>query len=468
MNQLGFDMNHLDSHERPIKVAMVAASDEGGASRAALRLNNALASASAQSRLLVTTKTTDDPLVLGPRGLRRTIRRPHRRKWSAQIMELQTGDGAAGTRSINLFKSTMLRRLKKFDADVVNLHWIGDESMSIAQIGQIEKPVVWTLHDMWAFCGAEHYAEDGPSARWRDGYSRANRPPSLRGLDIERWTFTRKTRHWKQPIHIVTPSAWLANCARQSALMRHWPISVIPNALDTNLFKPLDRNFARQALGLPQDKSIILFGALGGTVDPRKGFTRLQAALQHLAGGRDGGLDAVCIIFGGRPPQSPPDLGLPAQWMGYFHDELSLTLLYSAADVMVVPSLQENAPQTATEAQSCGCPVVAFKTTGLPDVVADRDTGYLARPFDAADLAHGIRWVTEDRGRQARLAVTARERAVRLWSADIVANQYLQLFRQLSHGSASAQQASPALAEMVVGAAATSPWFGASGYRIFD
>lgn len=327
--------------------------------------------------------------------------------------------------------------------------------------------MVWTLHDMWAFCGAEHYAEDGPDARWRDGYSRANRPPGLRGLDIERWTFARKTRHWKQPIHIVTPSTWLADCVRQSALMRHWPVSVIPNALNTNLFKPLDRNFARQALGIPQDKTIILFGALGGTGDPRKGFAHLQSALQHLAGGRDGRIDAICVIFGERPPQSPPDLGLPTQWMGYFHDELSLALLYSAADVMVVPSLQENAPQTATEAQSSGCPVVAFNTTGLPDVIADRDTGYLARPFDAADLAHGIRWVTQDRDRQARLAAAARERAVRLWSADMVANQYLQLFRQLSHSSASAHQASRASAELVIGAAAALFWFGDLGRQIF-
>ncbi|MGB5948625.1 MAG: hypothetical protein WBG82_04830 [Parvibaculum sp.] len=144
MNQSGFDRNHIDPREPPMKVAMVGASDEGGASRAAIRLNSALAGAGAQSRLLVETKTTDDPLILGPRGLRRSIRKPHRRKWAAQIKRLQTGDGAADTRSINLFESPMLMRLKKFDADVVNLHWIGDESISIAQIGQIEK--LWSGH----------------------------------------------------------------------------------------------------------------------------------------------------------------------------------------------------------------------------------------------------------------------------------------------------------------------------------
>src|SRR5205085_3842933 len=102
------------------------------------------------------------------------------------------------------------------DSDIVNLHWVGGETMSIGDIGRIRKPIVWTLHDMWAFCGAEHYTDDGPAARWRHGYSAHNRSHHCAGIDIDRHTWNRKLQAWKNPMHVVAPSRWLADCARKS------------------------------------------------------------------------------------------------------------------------------------------------------------------------------------------------------------------------------------------------------------
>ena len=114
--------------------------------------------------------------------------------------------------------------------------------------------------------------------------------------------------------------------------------------------------------------------------------------------------------------------------MGHLHDDVTLALLYSAADVVVVPSRQENLPQSGTEAHACGCPVVAFDCTGLSDVVVDGETGYLARPYDIEDLANGIRWVLEDSVRHARLCVASRNRALRLWSPGVVVPQYIAVY----------------------------------------
>jgi glycosyltransferase involved in cell wall biosynthesis len=316
------------------------------------------------------------------------------------------------------------KRLNASDADVIHLHWINGEMMSISDIGQLTKPVVWTLHDMWAFCGAEHYTED---FRWRDGYISSNRPSYEGGFDLNRWTLERKRKHWKRPMHIVTPSRWLAECAKQSVLMRDWPITVIPNAIDTNVWQPVDKTLARQLLHLPPDVPLLLFGAMGGAQDPRKGFDLLRAALNHLRGQLPG---LELVVFGQLTPKVPMDMGFPVHYTGHLHDDVSLRLLYSAADVMAIPSRQDNLPNTGIEAHACGTPVVAFNSCGLPDIVVHQETGYLANAFDVADLAHGIAWMLDDTQRHAALRHAARQRAVTLWSNDVVAAQYKAVYAQ--------------------------------------
>jgi len=314
-------------------------------------------------------------------------------------------------------------RLNSSDADLIHLHWINGDFISIADIGKIRKPVVWTLHDMWAFCGAEHVTAD---LRWRDGYTPDNRPDYESGFDLNRWTAGRKLKHWTQPRQIVTPSRWLADCAKQSLLMRDWPITVIPNALDTDVWRPVEKALARELLHLPLDVPLVLFGAMGGTNQFHKGFDLLQAALNHLRSQLPG---LELVVFGQLAPKKADELGFPVRYTGHLHDDVSLRLLYSAADLLVIPSRQDNLPTTGVEAHSCGTPVVAFDTCGLPDIVVHQQTGYLAKAYDPVDLATGIRWVLHDSVRNAALGQAARARAVRLWSIDAVARQYLRVYQ---------------------------------------
>ena len=411
-----------------MNINLVSYSDiSGGAARAAYRLHCNLQTVGHSSRMSVQKKVSDDYSVVGPVGNVGKLFNLSRSLLGKWVVKLQKSENPIiHTVSWYPFAGCGGFNRKLGPVDIVNLHWIRDIPV-IECIALINKPVVWTLHDMWAFCGAEHYAPDDDQARWRTGYTDNNRPLSDRGLDIDRWTWERKKRHWPHPLHIITPSSWLGECVSQSFLMHDWPVHIIPNVLDTEAFKPLNKAFARQALNLPQDKKLILFGALKGSEDPRKGFDLLQDALVIL--GNSGIRELHGVIFGQSKPLKAPEIGFPVQWMGYIYDEWTLALLYSAADVMVVPSRQENLPQTGTEAQACGCPVVAFNSTGLPDVVVHKRTGYLARPFDVKDLAQGISWVLQDKKKYERLCIAARERAVRLWAPEIVIPQYLDVYQ---------------------------------------
>lgn len=314
-------------------------------------------------------------------------------------------------------------RINAADADVVHLNWINLEMMSIKDVGHIKKPVVWTLHDMWAFCGAEHVTDD---LRWRDGYSSVNRPDYESGFDLNRWVWKRKRRAWRRPMHIVTPSHWLAECVRQSALMGTWPVTVIHNPINTEVWQPIDKVLARQLLGLTSDGPLLLFGTFGENSAPHKGFDLLRAALQHLGGQTEG---LQLMVFGELEPRVPRDIAFPVHYAGHLHDDLSLRVLYSAADVTVIPSRLENLPNTGLESLASGTPVVAFNTCGLPDVVRHHQTGYLAKPFDAEDLAEGVRWVLQDSERYARLCANARNDAVARFSYPAVARQYLDVYK---------------------------------------
>jgi len=399
----------------------------GGACRAAFRIHNLSLKNDIASQMQVAVKRSDLHTIDGPRyiKLQNEITRI-RFQLARQLMRLQNSSDAI-LRSSAILPSYITSSLNELDVDVLNLHWICNEFLSIEDIGSITKPLVWTMHDMWPFSGAEHYGDDGPNARWRKGYYANNRPQNHSGVDLDQWVWQRKFRRWKRPMQIVAPSEWLAKCARESALMHDWPISVIPYPIDTDLFRPWPKTVARQLLGLPQEKQIIVFGAIGGMRDPRKGWDLLQPALAQLSTQMS---NLVGVIFGQSEPQDSLHLGLPLHWAGSLHDEITLALLYSAADVAVVPSRQDNLPQIGVEAQSCGCPVVAFNITGLPSVIIHRETGYLATPFNVDDLIKGIAWVLADPDRHANLSNQSRERAVRIWSPNVIAKQYMNVYEQ--------------------------------------
>lgn len=408
---------------------LLAQSDlQGGAARAAFRLHKAMHGAGHESEMLVRDRYSDFPNVrVLPSSVSSRAVAALRSQFGGAIFRL--GCSSIGApRSGNWIPSRVLPVIESYSPDVVNIHWIGGETMSIAEIGRIKRPVVWTVHDMWLFCGSEHYTTDSEDSRWRSGYTADPGTRAELGFDLDRWVWARKKKRWRMPMSVVAPSKWLAKCASASALLREQVVTCIPNPLDTDCFAPRNRAFSREVFGLPEHGFLIAFGAISGQSDPRKGFDLLRGALSHVRAAYPE-IPLHAVVFGQSAPVGA-ELPVPVKWLGHLHDDASLSLLYSAVDVAVVPSRQENLPQSATEAQACGCPVLAFDCTGLSDAVAHMETGYLARPFDVADMAAGVKWLHEDRERLAVMRHNARDRALQLWSPNVVIPQYVEFYER--------------------------------------
>lgn len=410
---------------KPLKVFQLSHADgPGGAARAAYRIHKALRQSNVDSTMMVNIATSEDWTVVGPTSKMAKMM-VYGRVELGGLVKKALRMNTPVIHSSAVLPSDWKRRLNRSEADVVQLHWVNREMLSISDIGRLRKPIVWTLHDMWAFCGTEHYTEE---FRWREGYSRDNRPEYERGCDLNRWTWERKRRHWTRPMHIVTPSRWLARCVKESALMRNWPVTVIPYPIDTEMWRPIDKKIAREVLGLPCDEPLLLFGATGGGRDPRKGFDLLSAVLNQL---REEGQNLRLVVFGECKPKSLPELGFPIHYIGHLYDEVSLRLVYSAADAFVLPSRQDNLPNTGLEAHACATPVVCFDVGGLPDIVAHKETGYIARTRDIDDMANGIAWVLKNEERLKKLSDAARQRALVEWSTSVVVNAYKTVYEQV-------------------------------------
>ncbi len=324
---------------------------------------------------------------------------------------------------------------------IVHLHWLGDNTISIEEINKINYPIVWTLHDQWAFCGAEHYtnliSDSNPELidkRYIEGYKFSNRPTYEKGVDINKKTWDRKKRSWKKNIHIVCPSNWMAKCAKESALMRDFSIKVIPNPIDLDFWKPISKSESRKIFNLPDSSIIILFGAIGGTSDKRKGADLLLNAFDILMQEySDKNLINVNLVVFGQDSstQLNTKYKFPIHFVGKIDQDKMLRYLYSTADLFVIPSRQENLPQTAIEAHACGTAVVGFKTGGLIDIIENNVTGLLAKPFEAKSLAKSINSILKDKKRLKEMGSAARKRAERLWSEDIIYSKYLDLYRKI-------------------------------------
>ena len=374
----------------------------GGSARAVYRIHKGLQEIGMDSKMLVQSKLSDDKTVIGPdtkveKGL--VLFRP---TLDSAVKKIFTGGSKTIFSPAWLPFSGIPSRIRSIAPDIVHLHWICGGMLRIEGLKRVNKPIIWTLHDMWAFTGGCHYSDDCDRFHQDCG----NCPQLNRSSknDLSRSILRRKKDAWNGlDITIVTPSKWLAECAKESSLFKDRRIEVIHNGLDLNLFKPIDKTIAREIWDLPINKKLVLFGAMSATSDLRKGFDLLYEGLKQLAVKWSD--KAELVVFGASEPENPPDFGLPVHYLGHLHDDVSLSLLYAAADVMVVPSLQEAFGQTASESLACGTPVVSFEATGLLDIIDHKINGYLAKPFDTSDLAAGINWVLADGNRHKELCI---------------------------------------------------------------
>jgi glycosyltransferase involved in cell wall biosynthesis len=413
-----------------MKLLSLSTSDlSGGAAIAASRLHAGLKADGVDATFLVGEKVGSDP---NTHAVHNNLTMSLRRNLDQLPLTLDRTPESIGHRSLAWLPNRKLAlAIKQHKPDLIHIHWTQNGFLPLSLVNKLRTPIVWTFHDLWPVCGSFHHEYES-DLRYPDAYTSANRPSSRKGLDLDRHLARKKgALYQKHLISAIVPSHWMAEQVRQSRLWKERPLTVIPIGLDATIFKPLEKAGARRLLNLPPDKTLILFGAMYAGGDPNKGYRQLREALARL---RDNGRsvnDTNLAVFGMSEP-NPGDepLPFPTHFLGILRDPYTLAALYSAADVMVVPSLQESFGQTASESLACGTPVVAFDTSGLKDIIDHHQNGYRAEKFDSGDLAQGISWVLQNPEHREELSRAAREKVLATFSLPKVVAQHQNLYRE--------------------------------------
>ncbi len=408
----------------------------GGAARAAYRLHAGLRALDRDSTMFVARRAGDDPAVreFHPEpGLSARVRRAVRRRRIRAEARPDLAGRPEGYEQFTVDRTPpgpeVARQLPA--CDVLNLHWVADflDYGAFFRALPDRVPLVWTLHDMNAFTGGCHY-DDG-CGRFTLACGSCPQLASGHDGDLSRRVWERKraalARIPASRLHVVADSRWLAEEARRSSLLGRFPVTTIHYGLDTGVFSPRDRTAARRALGIPPEAAVLLFVA-DSLENRRKGFACLQSALQGLRG-----FPELFLVSIGRGAPGAP-ASVPHLHLERVEDDHVLAGVYSAADVFVIPSLQEAYGQTALEATSCGTPVVGFDAGGIPDVVRPGATGLLAPTGDAGELRAAIASLLGNPELRAALGAEGRRIAVAEHGLEVQARRYLALYEELLAG----------------------------------
>lgn len=412
-----------------MKCLLISAFEQqGGAARSAHRLYRSLGHMGIDSRMLVQYKQSDDPKVFGPHGLLARLGASVRPYIDA-LPVLCYRTRLSPPWSLAWFPNNISSDVATFKPDLIHLHGVGHGFLPLDAIGRLTGPLIWTMHDSWAFTGGCHLP--GSCDLYHGNCGRCPQLHARHEHDLSRWGWNRKSICLsKLDVTFVAPSRWLAKCAQSSSLLSSMPIEVIPNGIDTLRFSPGDRSIARATLGLPQKGLILLYGASSFTRDSNKGFTLLKSALS-LIKGNQGQKNLTVVLFGDRNYQETEIEGIPVRSYGAIATDEELVSLYRAADFFVLPSLQENLPNTVMESMACGTPCVAFDVGGVGDLISHGGNGYLAKEGDIHELAEGIVWMMSDSdrrtfiGRQARLTIESG------FTLNQVAERYIKLYKHV-------------------------------------
>lgn len=410
-----------------MRVLIVNTSERtGGAAVAANRLMEALNNNGVKAKMLVRDKETDHLTVA---GLPSSWRHQWNFLWERFVIWLHLHLRREHLFEIDIANAgTDITNLPEFqEADVIHLHWVNQGMLSLKGIRKIltsGKPVVWTMHDIWPATAVCHY-----SRGCEQYHSQCNKCPLLPGDSLAKQVWNRKEQLLGgQRITYVCCSNWLADEARKSALLKEQRIVSIPNAIDTRLFRPLDKQQARQTMELPIDRRIILFVSQRVT-DPRKGISYFVEAVRRLVQQYPEMKENTGVaILGGHAEEVASQLALPSYPLGYVSNPSRIVSVYNAADVFVLPSLEDNLPNTIMEAMACGVPCVGFRVGGIPEMIRHQENGYVAKECDADDLAQGIHYVLADDDYET-LSHECLHQVAQKYSQQSVANRYIEEYQ---------------------------------------
>ena len=422
--------------DRPIKVVNVTSCLTGGGSGSATRrINDCLNKNEIESSLFLARPEMKSLLCRGGVSARaRTIESKVRYKLSAAIAScFSRRDGIA--RSLAVLPSFRVRELNQLDADIINIHWTQGGFLSIRDIGLIQKPIVWTLHDSWLFCGAEHHPDYIVSRRYKHGYNIKETEEQEQVLvDIDRWCWNRKRKYLQNIGHIVAPSEWMHAKATEANLLKGKAIYRIPHPIDKSSFFKEDKVESRKELNLPVGKQLILFGGANPWKDRNKGWDLFVDSL--VSSSLDRARVAI-VTFGAKSRSVYPIGGFEHISLPYIESESRLRALYSSADLLVVPSKVESFGLVAAEAQMCGLPAVGFQGSGLSDVIEDGKSGILLCRRTSSELASCISMLLESQEFLERLGAQSMISAQAKWSYEVIGAEYREVFSTMLGSSKS-------------------------------
>ena len=409
-----------------MKVLIVNTSERtGGAAVAANRLMRALNNNGVKVKMLVRDKDTDALTVV---PLSQSWRLRWHFLWERLVVFCHLHFSRTHLFEIDIANTgSDITRLREFqEADIIHLHWINQGMLSLGGIRKIlqsGKPVIWTMHDIWPATAICHLTLD---CRAFTSECRNCRllPGGGSSHDLAASVWRKKQQMVAdENIYYVACSRWLESEAKKSALLKGQKITSIPNPIDTHIYKKGNKQEARQRLGLPLDRKLILFASQRVT-NENKGMGYLIEACRQLQ--LD---DAAVVILGGHAEEVVSQLSIEAYPLGYVNDEQRIVDVYHAVDVFVLPSLSENLPNTIMEAMACGVPCVGFKVGGIPEEIDHRRNGYVADYRSAEDLARGIRWILAEADYE-ELSKNAIHKVTQNYSQQSVALKYLDVYHQ--------------------------------------
>ncbi len=399
----------------------------GGAAIAANRLMAALKKNGVKVKMLVRDKQTDHLTVVGIGG---NWRKTLRFLWERLCIFIANHFSTQGLFLVDIANAGKdVTRLPVFQkADVIHLHWVNQGFLSLSDIRKIlhsGKQVVITMHDQWYFTGICHYS--GKCEKYTTLCEKCEQMNGQLLGDLAKQVFLKKEKIYHDAhLTFVGCSQWMADLARKSKLTQGHRVVSIPNAIDTDLFRPQAKEKARESFGLPMGKRLLLFGCQRIT-DERKGFKHLVEALKLIKQKKNELAQSIELVVVGKEAESVrSQLAFNIIPIQYVSDPQKMVMLYNAVDVYVTPSLQDNLPNTIMESMACGVPCVGFNVGGIPEMIDHQQNGYVAAYQDATDFANGIVWVLSND--YEALSRHARNKVMTTYSENAVAHKYLEVY----------------------------------------
>lgn len=314
-------------------------------------------------------------------------------------------------------------------ADVINLHNLHGGYFNFLALSGLSKakPIVYTLHDMWALTG--HCAHSFSCDKWQKGCGKC---PNLKiyprlWYDNTHWLWNLKRKTYnKSDFAIVTPSKWLKEKIEKS-ILKDKDVRLIYNGIDHQIFRPMNKRDARKKLKLPQDKTILMFSAHYGIKNYWKGGDYLLKALKEING------ENIVFLNIGSSEKTPVDIPESIEWISvpYIQDEQRMAEYYAASDLFLYPSLADNCPLVVLESMATGTPVIAFRTGGIPELITDMKNGYIAEYKNVSDFVKGINLFIENEELRNRASINARETIEKHFTLEKMVDLYQELYNSL-------------------------------------